>query len=995
MSTGSFKNPPKLEQHDNYDNWVKALQLWRLATDVPKAKQGIAVVLQLAGKARDAVLELDVEVINSDNGIDKVLEKLNGIFKKDTIDTAYETFENFINFKREPSMNITTYIFEFERRYNKAKALGFTLPDTSLGYFLMNQAKLSDDHKKLVRATITNLELDEVKSKLRKVFGCNDTTEPKDDVRVKIEDINLAEEDVLYGNSSRGYRNDNRSSRYPPANNQRRYPFQNQSYQQGSKFTQQNQRYKNNQSDKRKLRCNICESTYHLSYNCPEKRIYTAQEDEEEEGYDVILYQSNLITDKEFKTFVVESATSAILDSGASANVTGVTWLESYISGLSEKQLEKIKYFDSNSTFRFGSGKVFKSLYRVEIPAVIGEENILISTDVVETTVPLLLSKEAMKKAGTSIDFVNDEVTMFGKRQRISTTESGHYAVSLNKSKDILDSLSMNKGVKINLITQCVQDKAKMAKKLHAQFGHPPLKKLLKLIERAGLGGDKELVSELSNVHTTCAICKEYTKPSPTPVVGLPHAERFNETVALDLKFFEGHIILHAIDHLTRFSAAAVCKSKEATVILKNLVKCWISIFGPPEKFMVDNGGEFANQKFLELAEAMNVRIITTAAYSPWSNGLVERHNATLAEMLNKVLADGCSDVETALCWTIQAKNSLDNVNGFSPAQLVFGQNPTIPTTMNSAAPALEESFTADVVNNNLENMKKAREAFIKAESSEKIKRALRHNIRPSGNNKFFTGDLVFYKRNDSRRWKGPGRVIGSESSNILIKHGSTYVRVHACCVMLDKRHGTESEQQWEAENPLSQKHEAEANLNKSEFKTSSSSEEENVAEEEIEIARDQEVQESDLLTVKKEHDLYQKASKNSLDLTEVQGEADLTKENDDSPSNQAARPALKKGIIMDYRKNEADWQVGEVIQRAGKVGGKYSDHWNVKNLTSGQVEILDTKENGTEWRIHEEVEHEDSYAAANTSHEVYVATADVKENIAIRIREAKSQEIA
>ena len=148
----------------------------------------------------------------------------------------------------------------------------------------------------------------------------------------------------------------------------------------------------------------------------------------------------------------------------------------------------------------------------------------------------------------------------------------------------------------------------------------------------------------------------------------MPHADHFNDTVALDLKFFNGHIILHAIDHLTRFSSAILCKTKEADVILKGLIKCWISIFGPPKKFMVDNGGEFANAKFMELAESMNIRIITTSAYSPWSNGLVERHNATLVEILHKVMAEKHSDIETALCWTLQAINSLDNVHGFSPA---------------------------------------------------------------------------------------------------------------------------------------------------------------------------------------------------------------------------------------------------------------------------------------------------------------------------------------
>ena len=55
--------------------------------------------------------------------------------------------------------------------------------------------------------------------------------------------------------------------------------------------------------------------------------------------------------------------------------------------------------------------------------------------------------------------------------------------------------------------------------------------------------------------------------------------------------------------------------------------------------------------------------------------------------------------------------------------------------------------------------MHEAKKAFIKSESSEKISRALRHNLRSYKDAIFTTGD-VYYKRNDRMRWKGPGRVI-------------------------------------------------------------------------------------------------------------------------------------------------------------------------------------------------------------------------------------------
>ena len=96
---------------------------------------------------------------------------------------------------------------------------------------------------------------------------------------------------------------------------------------------------------------------------------------------------------------------------------------------------------------------------------------------------------------------------------------------------------------------------------------------------------------------------------------------------------------------------------------------------------------------------------MTTAAQSPWSNGLVERHNATLAETLHKVLAEQKTDFETALAWTINAKNSLINVHGFSPSQLALGYNPQLPNVINNKLPALEEVSGQNVLSKHLNTM--------------------------------------------------------------------------------------------------------------------------------------------------------------------------------------------------------------------------------------------------------------------------------------------------
>ena len=112
----------------------------------------------------------------------------------------------------------------------------------------------------------------------------------------------------------------------------------------------------------------------------------------------------------------------------------------------------------------------------------------------------------------------------------------------------------------------------------------------------------------------------------------------------------------------------------------------------------------------------------------------------------------------------IDAKSWLANVHGISPYQLAAGYTPHIAGVRTDAAPALENDTVSELLRQSLNNMVAARKAFVQSENSENIRRVLRHNVRPSAKNKFYTGDNVIYKRIDSKKWKGPGVVNGYDS---------------------------------------------------------------------------------------------------------------------------------------------------------------------------------------------------------------------------------------
>ena len=181
----------------------------------------------------------------------------------------------------------------------------------------------------------------------------------------------------------------------------------------------------------------------------------------------------------------------------------------------------------------------------------------------------------------------------------------------------------------------------------------------------------------------------KYKKPVPKPVVGFAWATDFNQTVEMDLKELGPSLwFLHIINEFTRLSNGAIIRSK--TAVIKKFLHYWISLFGAPQKVISDNGGELDSNEFRDLPENFNITVKTTPAYSPWSNGLCEKHNHMLTETVLRVKENNKCDWETALAWSVCAKNSLINSKGFSPYQLVCGRNVNLQTVLSDKLPALE-----------------------------------------------------------------------------------------------------------------------------------------------------------------------------------------------------------------------------------------------------------------------------------------------------------------
>ena len=822
----NFMTPPvwKIET-TSYEDWKFDVDLWKKFTQTEKARQGFALYSTLPNesgvneKIRLAMQNEEIK-IDEEDSVDQIFGILDKWYKKDDLSVVCEAWSTYKNLSKKETDTMDQFLSDYEKKTKELKKQGIVLPVVVMAMQLIDSAGLDKKDKQIVLTAVDYSKKEEMyeqmKSALRKFFGEQAMAYKQ---RVVAEDsVNATEaEDVNY---TRG-RSYGRGAGYAEGRGRRWYGTGRgagrgsrrgsgrgtiQGVSGGQQEGKDNRNLNNRgqgtnrgrsaygnplDADGNYLKCFICESIRHLKINCPHayanrtsSAMETTAEDTEAEAYKVHDYSHE---DKQ--VLMTEAAHAAVLDSACTKTVAGCAWRDMYIESLSAKEKKQVRFLPGGTNFKFGGGNSIKSEGRIQFPCTIAGQKTTITTDVVDSDIPLLLSKPDMKRLGFKLNMTDDSLEVNGNKIELDTTSSGHYYVSLKECEVGVENVHMMMEQKSH------DEKEKMIKKLHRQFAHPTAQSLKAIMKNAEVFDDdcNTIIQEISS---KCDVCKRFKKTPARPVVCMPMAKQFNDVVAMDLKKYGDIYFLHFIDLFTRFSKSKVIRRKTPKVIVNGVATEWIaSGFGPPKKFLTDNGGEFDNPEYRELAEQFNVEVCATAAYSPWSNGICERNHYVVDTCVQKMMEeDPHMEIDVALAWAVNAKNSMQNHSGFSPIQLVLGTNPNLPSVMMNKPPALEHAEVSDTVIKHLNALHAARRAFAKAESSERIRRALRHNIRVPEVT-FITGDRVFYKRDDSNKWRGPGKVIGQDGKIVFIRHGGQLVRVATCRIIKSDSQSTTTDE--------------------------------------------------------------------------------------------------------------------------------------------------------------------------------------------------------
>ena len=161
MATRKLFVPPILSCINEFEEWLHETEIWQCLTDLDKEKQGPVIYLSLDKKIRKTCSDRKVRDLNSEHGVDILVNNLKSLFAKNINQAPYLAYDKYETFKRPTDMSMIDFInikYEME------------LPTGVLAYRLLKSVEISEDKQQLARATLTSFLYECMKRQLKAIY---------------------------------------------------------------------------------------------------------------------------------------------------------------------------------------------------------------------------------------------------------------------------------------------------------------------------------------------------------------------------------------------------------------------------------------------------------------------------------------------------------------------------------------------------------------------------------------------------------------------------------------------------------------------------------------------------------------------------------------------------------------------------------------------------------------------------------------------------------
>ncbi|UYV77192.1 K02A2.6-like [Cordylochernes scorpioides] len=265
---------------------------------------------------------------------------------------------------------------------------------------------------------------------------------------------------------------------------------------------------------------------------------------------------------------------------------------------------------------------------------------------------------------------------------------------------------------------------------------------------------------------------------SPFQKIGIDYLGRF------PISHTGNRWIIVATDYLTRFAITKAAATAEATELATFLIEDVILKHGAPREIITDRGRNFMSQTIREINNLNGTIHRFTTAYHPQTNGLTERLNKTLTDMISMYVDLDQKNWDNILPYVTFAYNTArQETTGYSPFFLVHGRE--VETPLDSILPyqpaGTAEDYVCHLVTNAEDARMLARLNILQAQSKDKERYDKKHQEVT-----YKEGDLVWVftpvrtvglSEKLLKRYFGPYRVIRKISSVNYQVEGVTNTR--------------------------------------------------------------------------------------------------------------------------------------------------------------------------------------------------------------------------
>jgi len=131
--------------------------------------------------------------------------------------------------------------------------------------------------------------------------------------------------------------------------------------------------------------------------------------------------------------------------------------------------------------------------------------------------------------------------------------------------------------------------------------------------------------------------------------------------------------VITVIDYHSRWPEVHFCGSVTSQVVIKFLTDLFAR-WGIPKEIVSDNGVQFVSNEFECFLKQCDIKHVKTSLYFPQSNGLVERFNRSLKEVVRISVAEGKSVENCVRDMLGTFRSTAQPATGVSPAHLMVGR---------------------------------------------------------------------------------------------------------------------------------------------------------------------------------------------------------------------------------------------------------------------------------------------------------------------------------